>query len=220
MLGDNPTLSMVTPWYTTYCSNASRPCVISEAGAAFHANSSSGAGVGQLAIEKNWWSQALTNASFFEQFPLVKMVQLFEFEKAETDDSVGDLRDYRITYNATLRSAFLADLESSVPDLYDWSTYQIVYDGNDGTNEPVATAAASYPHGYTVTTPAAAAATETAAAAVAPTSQAAAKASTAAGTKSTSPSLFGAGARTGGGGGAWVAAAVAAAVALGAGAIW
>lgn len=92
MVGNNPTLSSVTPWYTTYC-NASLPCVISEGGAAFHSNSSSGDGVGQLALQENWWQQAWTNQTFATEFPYIKMIQLFEFDKVEVDDNIGDQRD-------------------------------------------------------------------------------------------------------------------------------
>lgn len=147
------------------------------------------------------------------------MVQLFEFEKAETDDSVGDLRDYRLTYNATLRAAFLADLDASVPGLYDWSGYEVVYDGNDGTSEPVASEAASFPAGYTVTyADSGATATGVVGAGAGQTSAAAVAAAAA---SATSPSLFGAAGRVGAGG-AWLAGAagVLGAVALGAGAVW
>lgn len=114
----------------------------------------------------------------------------------------------RITYNATLRTQFVADLDAAVPDLYDWSEYKVIYDGNDGTSQPVAGTEATYPQGYTPTADAGASSTG---------------AASAAGSTGTSPSLFGGGARVGAGaGGAWLAgvAGVVGCVALGAGVVW
>lgn len=151
--GNSPDDLSVTPFYSTYCSNVSRPCAFSEAGTAYHVNTTStdGDGVGQLALEQDWWRSIYTNASFFEEYPWLKMVQLFEFEKVENDETYYEERDYRLTYNSTVRESFLADISSEVPDLYQWATSQTIYDGNDGTSEPVASEAASFPAGYTQT---------------------------------------------------------------------
>lgn len=139
MLGNND--NVTTDFYTTYCETPDRGCVISEAGAAFHVNTTMGdgehwtterlrangpnqatrrAGIGELALQQAWWQDSWTNASFFAEFPKIKVVQLFEFSKVEDYEQ----RDYRITYNSTILSAFLSDISSSVPNLYQGASYQ------------------------------------------------------------------------------------------------
>ncbi|ORY62712.1 hypothetical protein BCR35DRAFT_308942 [Leucosporidium creatinivorum] len=137
-IGDNDTV--VTPFYSTYCETPARPCVVSEAGAAFHVNTTEGDGIGQLALEQLWWLDSWANSTFFATYPLVKMVQLFEFAKVEEEEQ----RDYRITYNSTLLSAFTSSLLASVPSLYQSPIYQAdSSSSSDGTNADASGSASS-----------------------------------------------------------------------------
>ncbi|KAJ3125615.1 hypothetical protein HK101_005903, partial [Irineochytrium annulatum] len=67
-------------------------------------------------MAKSYYSQFVTNATFFATYPMVKFINLFEFEKF--DDEV--YRDYRVTHDAVLPT-FKSDLTAFIaanPHIY------------------------------------------------------------------------------------------------------
>lgn len=63
-----------------------------------------------------------TNVSFFEEFPRIKLMMHFEYEKNETDGGVQDHRDFRLTNATEVLAGFSADLQSAHP--YSWASYR------------------------------------------------------------------------------------------------
>jgi beta-mannanase len=70
-------------FYQTYAVSKGKPVMIAETGAAFHVNTPSGDGAGELAVKQSWWTQYITNATFIAAYPKVKLMCLFEFRKVE-----------------------------------------------------------------------------------------------------------------------------------------
>ncbi|KAL8286187.1 hypothetical protein RQP46_004675 [Phenoliferia psychrophenolica] len=103
----------ITNWYGSYCNKAGKACMFSESGAAFHVND---AGVTQAQVQLPWITSCITNEALYDQFPRLKMVMQFEFEKNETSNDRNaagnyvDLRDYRITNDTAVRNEFLSAL--------------------------------------------------------------------------------------------------------------
>jgi hypothetical protein len=64
-------------------------------------------------VKQAWWRQVFSN-QIHEQFPMLKMINWFEWNKDETE--VGGVVDWRTLNNPTTRAAFVADLPS-------WLTY-------------------------------------------------------------------------------------------------
>jgi hypothetical protein len=92
-------------FYNTY---KNKPVMVSEGASCYHVDSPNGIGIGELAVKQSFWRQWLTNNTLFDTFPQLKMVNLFEFLKREE----LTLRDFRISINDTIRSAFLQDFAS------------------------------------------------------------------------------------------------------------
>ena len=99
-------------WYQTYCANKpTKACVISEAGAAYHTlpnivNSSPNS---QVQLQRAWWSDGPLNQTLLNTHPRLKMYIQFDYFKIETDGGILDYRDYRITNNTAVLSAFNSD---------------------------------------------------------------------------------------------------------------
>lgn len=70
-------------FYRLYAIEKNKPISISETAAAFHVNTPLGPGVGELATKKSWWQQYITNKTFWENYPKVKLLCLFEVAKIE-----------------------------------------------------------------------------------------------------------------------------------------
>ncbi|SCZ90202.1 BZ3500_MvSof-1268-A1-R1_Chr1-3g01836 [Microbotryum saponariae] len=101
IMGLNPqTRTTITPWYTNYCINKpTKACMFAECGAAYHTNHTDGAT--QAALQQGWLSDCVTNTTFLDTFPRLKLIMQFEYEKFESDNTgAQDMRDYRVT-NAT-----------------------------------------------------------------------------------------------------------------------
>lgn len=111
-------------YYQRYCVEKQKPMSISETAAAFHTNTPKGPGVGELATKQSWWRQYITNKEFWQQFPKIKLVCMFEFTKNEECNSpwayfiVFDEartqpsnRDFKISNKTEIREAFNRDLE-------------------------------------------------------------------------------------------------------------
>jgi hypothetical protein len=75
-------------FYETYCIQKNKPMAISETAAAFHLNTPLGPGVGELATKQSWWQQYITNKEFWETFPKIKLLCLFEFAKIEESNFI------------------------------------------------------------------------------------------------------------------------------------
>lgn len=105
--------------YNTYAVKKNKPFSISETGAAFHPEEPPGPG--ELAIKQAWWQQTITNIDLLTRYPQIKMFCMFEFQKIEGANN-ADLRDFRITNNATVLAAFKADF-ASVQDRYVMANY-------------------------------------------------------------------------------------------------
>lgn len=96
-------------FYNTYSKLKNLPFSISESAAAFHPLNPD-FGPGELVIKQAWWRQTITNASFFQAYPLIKIVSLFEFKKVEHDGEISnDLRDFRVSTDSIIRNQFLKD---------------------------------------------------------------------------------------------------------------
>ncbi|KAI8927683.1 glycoside hydrolase superfamily [Entophlyctis helioformis] len=73
----------IANFYQTYAVTKNKPLMLSESASAFHINSPTGPGVGELATKQSWWRQYITNATFLDAFPRIKLISLFEFRKFE-----------------------------------------------------------------------------------------------------------------------------------------
>ncbi|KAJ3103322.1 hypothetical protein HDU97_010227 [Phlyctochytrium planicorne] len=104
-------------FYDMFCVQRNKPMAVAESNAAFQISSNSTGpiepGPGHLAIARAYWSSYLTSPAFFTRFPKVKLINLFEFEKYETEANVGILRDFRVTREPAVAMAFLDDLKKS-----------------------------------------------------------------------------------------------------------
>ncbi|CAD6574881.1 MAG: hypothetical protein CYPHOPRED_005532 [Cyphobasidiales sp. Tagirdzhanova-0007] len=118
------------PWYDTYCANTTnQACMFAESGAAYHDEITGYQGVSQVSLKQSWWQGCLTNASFFESFPRMKLMMQFEFQKNESDSGASDHRDYRLTNNSEVLSAFQTDL-ANASSLYTWANYRTIPTSN------------------------------------------------------------------------------------------
>ncbi|KAI8923818.1 glycoside hydrolase superfamily [Entophlyctis helioformis] len=110
-LGKFESFLNVGNFYQTYSVAKNKPLMIAETAAAFHVNSPTGPGVGELATKQPWWRQYITNATFLDAYPKVKLISLFEFRKFEEVNTLGqpDDRDFRITNNTEILNAFKQD---------------------------------------------------------------------------------------------------------------
>ncbi|KAL2916820.1 hypothetical protein HK105_203599 [Polyrhizophydium stewartii] len=101
----------VNGFYQNFAVAKNKPMLIAETAAAFHTNTPKGNGDGEFAVKQAFWRQYLTNATFLDQYERIKLISLFEFKKYEEKLSNGqdDLRDFRITNNSQILTAFMQD---------------------------------------------------------------------------------------------------------------
>ncbi len=73
----------------------------------------------ELAIKQSWWQQLMATGiagGSTRQYPNLKLFTQFEEAKIETFDSaagrVTALKDYRITFDPTIREAYLTDVRA------------------------------------------------------------------------------------------------------------
>ncbi|KAJ3356188.1 hypothetical protein HDU83_001767 [Entophlyctis luteolus] len=107
------------PFYTMFADKYEKPLMMAEGGAAFAlskgpSDTALSANAGQLAIEQGFWRSYL-NTALFSSYPKAKMFINFEFMKLLEDNSTaipnnGVNRDYRITWNSDVLSAFKSDI--------------------------------------------------------------------------------------------------------------
>ncbi|KAI8453730.1 glycoside hydrolase superfamily [Phakopsora pachyrhizi] len=109
-------------WYNNFCaSKPTKACLVAESGSAYHPNDSGPAS--QLEIQRAWWQDCITNTTFMERYPRLKLHMHFEFEKPEADNGPLNLRDYRLTNKTEVLQSYQADL-NNVQDRYLWATYR------------------------------------------------------------------------------------------------
>jgi hypothetical protein len=94
----------VPDFYQTFGTQHHRPVAIAETGALY---ATRGVGSDELSVKQAWWRQVFSMEAH-EQFPMLKMINWFEWNKDETE--VGGLVDWRALGSTTTRSAFVADL--------------------------------------------------------------------------------------------------------------
>ncbi|KAJ3021422.1 UNVERIFIED_CONTAM: hypothetical protein HDU68_009632 [Siphonaria sp. JEL0065] len=113
-VGSNPKY----PFYDMFAKKYDKPLVMPEGGAAFaltqHPSPATlPVGAGQVAILQGFWRSYL-NTQVLAQYPKVKMFINFEFFKINEDPQLprqnGIDRDFRITWDSAVLSAFKADL--------------------------------------------------------------------------------------------------------------
>ena len=96
----------VPDFYQLFAEDRGKPLAIVETAALF--NPEAGRSLA-LEIKRAWWNQVF-NAEVREQFPQIKMINWFEWNKFETE--VGGRLDWTLTRDATIRAAFLEDFEN------------------------------------------------------------------------------------------------------------
>ncbi|KAM0755405.1 glycoside hydrolase [Meredithblackwellia eburnea MCA 4105] len=136
--GTNPAdNSVITNWYNTYCAlKPEKACMLAESGAAYHVND---AGSSQLALQTEWIADCITNTTFMDQYPRLKMIMQFEYEKVEdSNEGTQDLRDYRITNNTEVLAAFISEL-APVATRFSWANYRAKPTSISSPGAPAAT---------------------------------------------------------------------------------
>ncbi|KAI8901483.1 hypothetical protein BC833DRAFT_122922 [Globomyces pollinis-pini] len=94
-------------FYTDYAVKLNKPMMIAETAAAFHTNSTISVGPGELAIKQAWWRQFLTNATYLNLYPKIKLYSIFEIVKHEGVTH----RDFAITLKPNILQAFKTDFQ-------------------------------------------------------------------------------------------------------------
>lgn len=121
----NTGLSAPDPWYETYCDGKPHvACMFAESGAAYHDMILGDQGVSDFALKQRWWEDCLTNTSFLEEFPRLKLMMQFEYEKNETDGGISDHRDYRLTNGTDVLDGFRSALDAMTGEVYTWANYR------------------------------------------------------------------------------------------------
>ncbi|HEY3524232.1 MAG TPA: glycosyl hydrolase [Candidatus Limnocylindrales bacterium] len=92
-------------FYTTYAVEHGKPMAIPETAAFYRPDARAGAA--ELPLKRAWWRQVFSTSTL-EQFPQVRLIDWFDQRKFETE--VDDVVDWRLTGEARVASAFLADL--------------------------------------------------------------------------------------------------------------
>lgn len=142
----NTGLSAPDPWYETYClGKPNVACMFAESGVAYHDMILGDQGVSDFALKQQWWEDCLvgrvnylvwirfigkltgndynalqTNTSFLEEFPRLKLMMQFEYEKNETDSGITDHRDYRLTNGTDVLDGFKSALDAMTGEVYTW----------------------------------------------------------------------------------------------------
>ena len=100
----------VPDFYEVFGTQHHRPVAITETAALYAPGR---AGADELAVKQAWWRQVFSD-QVHDQFPMLKMINWFEWNKDEVE--VGGVVDWRTLHSPTTRPAFVADLPT-------WLTY-------------------------------------------------------------------------------------------------
>ena len=117
---DNEFMRIMTTgdFYEAYAVGKGKPFAVTETAASYHLNNEltdpsnpSAPNPSELAIKQAWWRQFLTSKDFLEKYSKIHLISLFEFQKHESRDRIGnyDERDFKITVKDEIRNAFLSD---------------------------------------------------------------------------------------------------------------
>ncbi|NQD88479.1 hypothetical protein HP499_11780 [Paenarthrobacter sp. CM16] len=109
-IGANGDDSLLPDFYGIYGTQHSKPVAIPETASLF---APTGGGEAELAIKEAWWNQ-LFNPATHQQFPQLKMINWFEWDKTESE--VKGRVDWTVTNTPAVRDAFTAALP-------DWFRY-------------------------------------------------------------------------------------------------
>lgn len=100
----------VADFYEVFGTQHHRPVAITETAALYAPGR---AGADELTVKQAWWRQVFAD-QVHDQFPMLKMINWFEWNKDEVE--VGGVVDWRTLHSPTTRPAFVADLPK-------WLTY-------------------------------------------------------------------------------------------------
>ena len=112
-----------TNFYNVYCARKGKPMMLSESAFGYNPSNPKERGIGfkieskglsELQLKKMYWDQYLTNATFLNQFPMLKMITLFEYRKEE----YGRIRDFRLLNQDSIRTSFIKDFNRVKDDYY------------------------------------------------------------------------------------------------------
>lgn len=92
-------------FYAVYAEQHDKPLAIVETAALF--NTTEG-GADELALKQAWWQQVFA-AEVFDRFPRLRMINWFEWNKAESEIG-GDRINWTVTQDSEMLAAFVADL--------------------------------------------------------------------------------------------------------------
>ncbi|KAJ3120376.1 hypothetical protein HK101_006970, partial [Irineochytrium annulatum] len=121
-------------FYQMFADGHQKPMAISESASAFGISDMSASGAAtqitggptRVQMLQPYWQEYVTNATFFKTYPQIKFINLMEWEKAESDNNRAQpgqvLRDFRITFDPAVLSAFQSDLKAfnAANNIYLW----------------------------------------------------------------------------------------------------
>lgn len=76
-------------FYNQFSVVKGKPMMIAETAASFFVNTPLGIGVGELVTKQSWWRQYITNSTFLDLYPKIKLICLFEFAKFEESKNLN-----------------------------------------------------------------------------------------------------------------------------------
>ncbi|KAJ3205648.1 hypothetical protein HDU67_008719 [Dinochytrium kinnereticum] len=124
--GEGPTYS----FYQNYAVARGKPMAISEGAGTYHRQcappgvstfTACEAQTTVAGVQMSFYNSFLFSETFRSTYPLVKMVQMFEFEKEESDGGYRVLRDFRASIDPDSLAQFRAGL-ARFPDAFEWAT--------------------------------------------------------------------------------------------------
>jgi hypothetical protein len=105
-VGLNGDDSALPDFYAEYGEKRGKPVAIPETAALFSPGSDGAEPADELAVKQAWWRQVFS-ADTRERFPLLTMINWFEWEKDEVE--VGGVVDWTLSRSDEVREAFLAE---------------------------------------------------------------------------------------------------------------
>lgn len=93
---------------------------IAESGAAYHLNNSD-TGASQLAIQQAWIDGCLTNTTYYDAYPRIKLNMHFEYRLVESDGGILDDRDYRLMNDSTVLDYFVQQINAIESTYFAWA---------------------------------------------------------------------------------------------------
>lgn len=111
-------------------------------------------GVSDYTLKMAWVNDCLTNRTFFQQYPRMKLMMQFEYKKNETDGGIPDSRDFRLTNKTDVLNGFKSAL-AGVADIYTWANYRPIPTSTPNVATQTSIYTTTDSHGVLVTTTAA-----------------------------------------------------------------